>query len=179
MLVPDFLAHCSRTFFERDGFCFTISLDREDGAAMFTIMFQNRYTGRSIARVALRPSGSSLAVSSPPIKCGPAGFGVIKFPVAIPARHEGKAAIFQLAAQVDYPQGKGREVRFLTGRSVPNSLSCNDRPGIINALPRFVAERIFGHAFRTVRLKLPNDVVDYVPEEATGHAEELWSMTRS
>jgi hypothetical protein len=174
MQVPDFLDRCTGTFFERDGFCFTICLDREDGAAMFTIMFQNRYTGPSIARIAMRPLGSSLAISSPPIKCGPAAFGVIKFPVAIPSQHQGKTATFQLAAQVDYPQGKGHEVRFLTGRSVPGSLPCNDPPWIIDALPRFVAERILGHAFCTIRLKLPSDVVDYVPDETTGHAEELF-----
>ena len=46
-LVPDYLSRCKRKFFERDGFCFGVSLDREDGRAMFTIFFQSRYVGPS------------------------------------------------------------------------------------------------------------------------------------
>ena len=117
-LVPDYLGLCKDRFFERDGFCFSISLDREDEMAMFTIMFQSRYLGPSTARIALRPANSGVASVSPDIACGPAGFGVAKFPVAIPRRHQGKTVTFEIGVDASYPLGKGREVRFRTGRAV-------------------------------------------------------------
>ena len=117
-LVPDYLSLCKDKFFERDGFCFGVSLDREDALAMFTIMFQSRYLGPSIARIALRPAGAGVASVSPDIECGPAGFGVAKFPVAIPRRHQGKTVTFEIGVDADYPLGKGREVRFRNGRTI-------------------------------------------------------------
>ncbi len=115
-LVPDYLSLCQGKFLERDGFCFSISLDREDGLAVFTIMFQSRYLGPSTARIALRPAGAGLATVSPDIECGPAGFGVAKFPVAIPQRHQGKTVTFEIGVDADYPQGKGARSAFATGR---------------------------------------------------------------
>ena len=58
-LVPDYLSLCQGSFFERDGFCFAISLEREDETAMFTVMYQNRFTGQpSVASTSpLRPCG--------------------------------------------------------------------------------------------------------------------------
>ena len=50
-IVPDYLGRCTGTIFERDGLCFTVSLDAEDQIATFTIMYQNRYDrpGRHIS----------------------------------------------------------------------------------------------------------------------------------
>ena len=59
-----------------------------------------------------------MASVSPDIQCGPAGFGVAKFPVAIPRRHQGKTVTFEIGVDADYPLGKGREVRFRNGRTI-------------------------------------------------------------
>jgi hypothetical protein len=39
-----------------------------------------------------------------------------------------------------------------------------------------VADRILAQLTGAIRLKLPSGVADYLPEETTGHTEELWTM---
>ena len=185
-VAPDYLGRSNGLYFERDGFCFAVSLDREDRAATFTIIYQSRYTGRSAAIVALRPAGSSLPVFSPRIQCGPAGFGVAKFPVAVPARHQGKTVKFDVGADVEYPLGQGREVRFRAGRAVRYDTRFKRLPPAAEAfswgracgLPWGLKGRLVEHIlFRmaTIRLRLPNDAAEEAPDDA-GHVEELWSL---
>ncbi len=177
-LAPDYLSRCSGPIFERDGFCFTVSLAREDAAATFTVMYQNRYAAQCMATVALRPAGSSLAVRSPRIECGPGGFGVAKFPVVVAARHQGKMVTLQIGADVVYPCGRGAELRFRPGRAV----SCNAQfvpPSATAylALANRLAKHILSGA-ATIRVRLPSDVAEELPDEAIGHVEELWRQTR-
>jgi hypothetical protein len=184
--APDFLGRCNGLIFERDGFCFAVSLDRDDRAATFTIIYQSRYAGRSAAIVALRPAGSSLPVFSPRIQCGPAGFGVAKFPVAVPARHQCKTVKFDVGADVEYPLGQGREVRFRTGRAVrfdtrfkrlppaDGVFSWGQACGLPWGLKGWLIEHILSR-MTTIRLRLPNDVAEETADDA-GHVEELWSL---
>lgn len=178
-LVPDYLGLCQGSFFERDGFCFTVSLGREEHTAIFTVMFQNRYIGPSVARIALRPSGSRVATVSPTIQCGPAGFGVAKFPVAIPARHQGKTVLFEIGVQTDYPMGKGRAVRFRSGRPVHHDARFRNLAVLAKTLLHAVAGHIVIHSAAAIRLTLPADVAEDLPDDATGHAEELWSLPKN
>jgi hypothetical protein len=173
--APDFLGRANGPFFERDGFCFAVSLDREDGAATFTIFYQSRYSGRSSAVVALRPVGSSLPVVSPRIHCGPAGFGVAKFPTAIPVRHQGKPVNFEVGADVEYPLGQGREVRCRVGRSVRFDTQFKLLPTLAGTLPGRLIAHILSK-MTTIRLRLPIAVAEETPDDS-GHFEELWSLT--
>jgi hypothetical protein len=176
--TPDYLSHCNGPIFERDGLCFKVSLDNEDQTAMFTIMYQNRYEGPALARVAVRAVGSTVATVSPRIECGPAGFGVAKFPVAIPARHQGKKATLEIGASTDYPLGKGREVRFRSGRAVLHDSQFRKLPLKNRALPGYSVGCILMQMAARIRLNLPCNVAEYVPDETTGHAEELWSLSK-
>jgi hypothetical protein len=176
-LAPDYLNRCSGPIFERDGFCFTVSLAREDGVATFTIMYQNRYAAECLATVALRPAGSSLAVHSPGIQCGPGGFGVATFPAAFAARHQGKMVTLQIGADVVYPCGRGAELRFRTGRAVPWNAQFVARPPIARlALANRLTKRILFGAAR-IRVRLPRNVAEELPNEAIGHVEEIWRQT--
>ncbi len=178
-MVPDYLGYSSGPVFERDGLCFTVSLEAEDRTATFSIMYQNRYDRPAAAYIALRPAGGSVATISPRIDCGPAGFGVAKFPVAVPARHQGKSVKMEIGASVEYPLGKGREVRFRTGRGVLQDSQFRSLPLKNRALPGNSVGRILMQTAITTRLALPSNVAEYVPDEETGHAEELWSMSKN
>ena len=178
-LVPDYLSLCKGNFFERDGFCFGISLDREDGMAMFTIMFQSRYLGPSIARIALRPAGAGVATVSPDIECGPAGFGVAKFPVAIPRRHQGKTVTFEIGGDADYPLGKGREVRFRNGQTIRHNSRFRSLTVVVQAVLHSLVGHFLVHSPAAVRLRLPADVAEYVPDGAVGESEVLWSLSQN
>lgn len=176
--VPDYLSLCQGKFLERDGFCFTISLDREDGLAVFTIMFQSRYLGPSTARIALRPAGAGLATVSPDIECGPAGFGVAKFPVAIPQRHQGKTVTFEIGVDADYPQGKG-EVRFRNGQTIRHNARFRSLTVVVQAVLQSLVGHFLMHLPVTVRLRLPSDVAQYVPDGVVGDSQVLWSLSQN
>lgn len=172
--APDLLGRCNGPLFERDGFCFAVSLDREDRTAAFTVIYQSRYAGRSTAVVAVRPAGSSLAVFSPCIQCGPAGFGVVKFPAAVPARHQGKTVQFEIGADVEYPLGQDREVRFRKGRAVRYDAQFRRLPPAAQSLPTRLIEHVLSKT-ATIRLRLPSGVAEETPDDA-GHVEELWRL---
>lgn len=175
--VPDYLSLCKGRYFERDGFCFGISLDNEDAVAMFTIMFQSRYLGLSTARVALRPTGAGVATISPDIQCGPAGFGVAKFPVAIPQRHQGKIVTFEIGVDADYPLGRGREVRFRTGRTIRHDSQFCRLTIVPQTLLHSLVGYVLNHSPAVVRLTLPTDVAENVPDSAVGESQMLWSLS--
>ncbi len=178
-LVPDYLSLCKGKFFERDGFCFGISLDRDDAVAMFTIMFQSRYLGPSTARIALRPTGAGLATVSPDIECGPAGFGVARFPVAIPRRHQGKTVTFEIGADADYPLGKGREVRFRSGRPIRHNSRFRSLTVVAQAVLHFLIGHFFIPSPARIRLNLPSDVAEFVPDNVLGESQVLWSLSQN
>jgi len=178
-LAPDYLSLCRSKFFERDGFCFGVSLDREDEMAMFTIVFQSRYLGPSTARIALRPAGTRVATVSPDIQCGPAEFGVAKLPAAIPRQHQGKSVTFEIGADVDYPHGKGREVRFRTGRTIRHNSRFGSLTVVVQALLHSLAGHLLIHGPTRIRLTLPTDVAEFIPESAVGGSEVLWSFSQN
>jgi hypothetical protein len=178
-LVPDYLSLCKDKFFERDGFCFGISLDREEGLAMFTILFQSRYLGPATARIALRPVNARLATVSPDIECGPAGFGIAKFPVAIPRRHQGKSVTFEIGVDAEYPQGKGREVRFRSGRMVRHNSRFRSLTVVAQAVLHSLVGHFLIHSPAAIRLTLPSNVAEFVPEGEVGESQLLWSLSEN
>jgi hypothetical protein len=178
-VAPDYLGRGKGPIFERDGLCFTVSLDGEDHIATFTVMYQNRYDRPMAAYIALRPSGSGVATLSPRIDCGPAGFGVAKFPVAIPAQHQGKKVTIEIGVSTEYRHGKGREVRFRTGRMVCHDSQFRNQPLKNRALPGHSIACNLTQTATTTRLALPSGVAEYVSDDETGHAEELWSLAKN
>src|SRR5205814_1724798 len=125
------------------------------------------------------PAGSGVATLSPRIDCGPAGFGVAKFPVAIPARHQGKKATLEIGASTEFRLGEGREVRFRTGRAVYHDSQFRNQPLKNRALPGRPIACNLTQTATTIRLALPSGVAEYVPDEVAGHAEELWSLAKN
>ncbi len=190
-LLPDYLGLCKDKIFDRDGFCFGISLDRDDAVATFTIMFQSRYLGPSTARIALRPATQGtgcparVATVSPEIRCGPAGFGVARFPVAIPLRHQGKTVSFEIGVDVEYPLGKGREVRYHTGRTVRHDSRFGHHVRMVgpSVVEPALLRRLVGHFLvpvpTVVRLTLPSNVADFLPDSAVGDSQVLWSLSQN
>ena len=102
-----------------------------------------------------------------------------KFPVAIPRRHQGKSVTFEIGADADYPLGKGREVRFTAGREIRHNSRFRSLAVVVQAVLHSVLGHFFVHAPTTVRLTLPSDVAEYIPEGAVGESLELWSLARN
>ena len=142
-------------------------------------MFQNRYLGPSIARIALRPAGAGVATVSPDIKCGPAGFGVAKFPVAIPRRHQGKTVTFEIGVDAEYPHGKGREVRFRNGRTIRHNSRFRSLAVVVQGMLNMLVGHFFIPSPARIRLTLPTDVAEDIPDSAAADSQVLWGLRRT
>jgi hypothetical protein len=120
-LAPDFLGRmCGGRYFDRDGFCFTLGVTPRDGRCMVTIFFQNRYDRPLRGRVAIQPSRelfmrADIQGFAVDIPCEAAGVGKVEFPWPIPAKYQGKRMKFDVGADVMYPEGRGKMLRFSSG----------------------------------------------------------------
>src|SRR5215208_825678 len=113
-LAPDLLAAQVGRYFDRNGFCFQLLPSDVDGTCVFLLMFQNRHEKACTARVALRPvtfGGAHETLVHMQLNCPGAAFGVAKRNVGIPAKLQGKKVSFDVGADVEYPDGKGRMLR--------------------------------------------------------------------
>jgi len=119
--VPDYLSPRVGTYFNRNGFCFGILPAVADGICVFEVYFQNQHEKRCVGRVALRPARGfflgrakmdSIAVE---IDCEPAAFGVARVAVPLPTTLQGRRQAFEVGASVEFPEGKGRRLRFGDG----------------------------------------------------------------
>lgn len=127
--VPDYLGPCVGTYFNRDGFCFGMLPVVVDGVCVFEVYFQNQHENRCVGRVALRPAKGfflgrvKMDWIVVEIHCEPAAFGVARVAVAIPATLQGRRQAFEVGASAEYPEGKGRRLRFGDGVTLRTNIN--------------------------------------------------------
>jgi hypothetical protein len=120
-LAPDYLRQCVTNYYNRGGFCFFPTLSKADELCYLDIYFQNQQDAPCVGRVALRPAKNFFLDRSPietfgvEIACPPAAFGLARLPISIPKQLQGKRQSFEVGASVEYPQGKGKTLRFRDG----------------------------------------------------------------
>lgn len=183
-LAPDFLKQRYGQYFERNGFCFCVFVDSRDGIAFLKVPFQNRFAKPSIVQIALRQGGSRVpffeAGKRPflmvEIQCGAGAFGVADFPVAIPSRHQGKSATFEIGVSVHYPEGKGTMLRFRDGNPVPHDAQFRSFSLVMGAIVTMLTRHMAHASSAAITQILPSNVVERLPEHATSRTEVLWSL---
>jgi hypothetical protein len=119
--APDFLAKVNRRYFERDGFCYAVVIGSLKGGCHVVVYYQNRYSLPCEATVSLSPTKvafrdvSELPSFKVKVACQGGEFGKAFRPWLPPARHQGKPATWDVAAQVDYSGGRGDLLRMRDG----------------------------------------------------------------
>ena len=180
--APDYLSPRGR-FFNRGGFCFNVLPDVVDGVCVFVVFFQNQYENRSVGRVALRPARGfflgrakmeSILVE---IDCKPAAFGIARVAVPLPAALQGRRQSFEVGASVEYPEGKGRQLRFRDGVT----LRSNSKFGNAFATGLTVAGALTGQIVyqrpATVTIDLPKGVAeDIADQDKPAPNDTLWKL---
>ncbi len=86
---------------------------------------------------------------------------------------------FEIGVDADYPLGKGREVRFRNGQTIRHNSQFRSLTVVVQAVLHSLAGHFLIHSPAAIRLTLPADVAEYVPDGAVGEAEVLWSFSQN
>jgi hypothetical protein len=122
--APDLLRAKVGSYWERDGFCFAIQPAVTDRSARLDVYFQNRYERPCRARVILQPSQQFFLNRRPvgsftvEFECDGGAFGVLSLPWGVPGPFQGREQRFDVAASVEYPDGRGSMLRYRDGMRV-------------------------------------------------------------
>src|SRR4051812_19887001 len=176
-LVPDFLAQQVGTYFDRDGFCFHVQPTAVDGKCVFLLLFQNRFEKPSVARVAIRPvtfTGAHETLAYMGVRCPGGAFGAAKTEVGLPAKLQGKKVSFDVGADVEYPDGKGKMLRFKNAIVLRRNTNFVDAFARTTSLLALLGGALMFHRPPRIKCMLPIDVAEEVPSAVPDPAEILW-----
>ncbi|MCE9545866.1 MAG: hypothetical protein K8T25_10160 [Planctomycetia bacterium] len=132
-LAPDFLRKQFGNYFERGGFCFGFTAEVQHGVCYLVAHFQNQHVRSCVGRIALRPAEGffdgriQYDTISFEIPCGPAAYGFTRISIPVPKGIQGTKQRFEVGAAVEYPQGRGRQLRFHPGISIRSNSKFNEK----------------------------------------------------
>ena len=179
--VPDFLSKKARTFFENDGFCFTLVPTVKDAVCEIQVIFQNRYSKSSNAQIVIQPSIGYFVTRdnadciSININCEPAAYGIAYVPLSVPAKHQGTTQTFDVGAAVEYPEGRGSLLRFRDGLPVGAANFDSTKKQILT-----VAAALGGAIYlskpASCSLRLPENVTEEVDGAAPIRVDTIWKL---
>jgi hypothetical protein len=186
-LVPDFLSGKCKTFFEQNGLCFVLGAATENGVFFVNAMYRNRHDRPCMARIALRPVAGVFRSAVGPfrndfstimfdISCGPGAFGIASIPLPVSGRHQGKKLTLQIGATVDYPEGKGKEMRFREGSLVRYNAEFHSAYlRSLQVLYFFCGGFLFSFP-ASVTFILPKGVAESLQSGKCQHTQTLWTI---
>jgi hypothetical protein len=181
-LVPDYLHARDENYFNRAGFCFSFSSSANDGICYLHAWFQNQTDQPCRGRIALRPASDSLLGRRRidtvvcRIACEPAAFGVATVAMRLPKRMQGTRQSFEVGASVDYPQGRGRTLRFSAGLRVRANADFDDAFDTVLAHFGAMAGSIVWSKPATVTMQLPPDVADEIVNPPQPEIVTFWKL---
>ena len=178
--APDGLKPIPGRAFERDGFCFKLVAGSVKGRCHLDLHFQSRYEWPSQAMVVLQPSKGfflvrpGLASMTVEIDCPAGGYGVTRVPWPVAKKFQGKTRSLDVGADVFYPEGKGRMIRYRGGLQVRTAGF--DKWRVIATVAAAMGGMILLTRTAQVRLKFPVDVEESVDDSLPITTEILWKL---
>lgn len=116
-LIPDYISRIAHGF-TRDGLCICVVPAVNAGHLEFTIVYQNCFADRCSATVLVLPPPRSFSMSRREemkarldIDCDGGAVGLGRMRVGVPQSYQGKNLLFELFADVSYPDGRGERLR--------------------------------------------------------------------
>lgn len=127
--LPDVLGESGLDYLEKDGFCFQVGLCCIEGVTHLAVPYQNRNANRCVVRLVCIPKqvhrGLGIAELKIQLECPGGGHGSVAFPWLMDPKISGEIFKCKLGVDVDYPEGKGSELRSRQGRLVGSVDSAN------------------------------------------------------
>jgi hypothetical protein len=181
-LAPDYLRQYCRTFFNRDGFCFSIAISAIDRIAFMEAYFQNQYDKPSIGRIAVRPARgfwmgrANIEWITYEIECAPGAFGVARIAIPIPRNLQGKRQTFEIGASVKYPAGKGRRLRFDDGVFLRTDATFGDTFATALTIAGAAGGAIVFTKPAIANINVPTEVAETLPAVFEPQLEVIWKL---
>lgn len=177
--VPDYLHHFFGTFFDRDGFCFFLTANAENGICFFDLFFQNKYEQPCTGRVAVRPARNLLRrpdieTVTHEIDCEGGAYGVARMPMPVPPSLEGTSQKFEFGASVKFPHGKGRMLRFRDGIVIRTDSEFGDKFAATARVIGFFGGMLILSKPATMTIDLPMGVKNDIPDDVQATVTTLW-----
>ena len=181
-LAPDYLRKQAGNYFNRGGFCFAFGATAVDGVCYLSAYFQNQQDKPCLGRIALRPARgfflgrAKIETITFEIDCKPAAFGVASIAIPLPKKLQGKRQAFEVGASVDYPQGKGRRLRFRDGIFLRTNANFGNRFGTALTVAGAATGQIVLSNPATTAVELPVDVAEDVSQDLKPEIKTLWKL---
>lgn len=182
--APDFLVKIYGGYFDRGGLCFSLEPTLIDGCVYVRVLFQNRYARRCRGQFALRPAevfgwvSRRDAASTVDFDCPPAGFGMVLMPLVVPSTIQGKLQAFQVGATVEYPEGRGRMLRFGSAAATSMRTNADFRAPFNRRLT--IAAALGGMIFISrpplFKIAVPSGVPEFPREPVATDSKVFWQL---
>ncbi len=181
-LAPDFLHHHVATYFNRGGFCFGFRTSVAAGVCYLEILFQNQQDEPCVGRIALRAARGfflgrakvdPIAIE---IQCQPAAFGTAKMAIPVPSELQGKRQSFEVGASVQFPNGKGRTLRFRDGITLRSNSNFGNAFGTALTVAGALTGTIVWTTPAKVAIDLPKGVKEDLANEAGPEIHTYWRL---
>ncbi len=172
--APDLLARIVPRYFERDGFCFAIVPGTADHRGQLVFYYQNRYERACEGTIWMAPTKvafkdvSDLPEFKVQVVCGGGEFGKRHCECGLPLRFRGESILWDVRAQTQYPNGRGKLLRMRDGLRVGGE----NQAGTFLALLLFVGAWYYKKPAR-IKIKFPDEMfsVEYTSD---WKQETLW-----
>lgn len=178
--VPDHLKQLPGGAFERDGLCFKVIYRVAGGVCHLDLYFQTRYDRASRGMILLQPAQGfwlnrpRLRSMTLEVGCPPGGAGVVSLPWAIPAKFQGKKQALDVGADVFYPGGRGKMIRFKGGVQV-RTAGFDTWRTVMTAAGAMGGMIVLSRPAQ-LKIKLPQGVAETVASDAPVTQQIFWSL---
>jgi hypothetical protein len=178
--APDFLKTIPGRMLERDGFCFKVVVNALKGTCYLDLHFQSRYARPTRAMVVFQPSEGfflvrpGLASMTVEIECPAGSYGVTSLPWPVGKKFQGKSQSLDVGAKVQYPQGRGKMIRYRGGLQVGRAGF--DTWRVILTVAAALGGVVVLSKPAKVKLKLPVNVEESVDDEAPISTKIIWRL---
>ena len=179
--APDYLKSVPGPMLERDGLCFKMLISSVKKRCYVDLHFQSRYERPSRAMVLLQPSKGFFLVRpglesmTVEIECPAGGYGVTSVPWPVAKKFQGKTQSLDVGADVFYPEGRGKMIRYRGGLQV-GTAGFDTWRAILTVAGAMGGMIVLSRAAK-VKLKLPVDVDESVDDDLPISTKIVWKLS--
>jgi hypothetical protein len=178
----DYLHDAAGSYFNRGGFCFAFEAVAENGVCYFRAHYQNQFERPCIGQIAVRPARgfwltrARIETMTFQIDCDAGAYGVATLPIPVPQEIQGKRQAFEVGASVNYPQGKGRRLRYRDGAFLRTNSNFGNTFATAVTVVGAMSGSIILSKPATALVEMPDSVTEELPDVLTPRTTVIWKL---